>query len=345
MLGAVAHTPEQLDIDLTWIEAETKGKPFGVDLLVPGTSPARTRAASAAAELRQLLPERSTLRRPRSCSSATACRGCRRDEVAARRGLDRRVAPTRRARPRCSMSPSPTTIRLVASALGPPPPHFIERAHAAGRRGRALAGTRRARRRHKAAGADLIVAQGTEAGGHTGKIATMVLVPEVVDAVAPMPVLAAGGIARGRQIAAAMALGADGVWCGSVWLTTEEAETHPAVKEKFLAAAPRRHGAVAVADRQAGAHAAHRVDRRVGARDSPDRSDAVADRCWSATPQCASTACRRPGGHRRRASSRPTSSVRSSARWTGCGPPARSCSTWSRSTLTVAGRFAAQLEA
>lgn len=85
-------------------------------------------------------------------------------------------------------------------------------------------------------GVDLIVAQGTEAGGHTGEVATMVLVPEVVDAVAPTPVLAAGGIARGRQVAAALALGAEGVWCGSVWLTTEEAETVPVVKEKFLAA-------------------------------------------------------------------------------------------------------------
>ena len=90
--------------------------------------------------------------------------------------------------------------------------------------------------RHQTAGVDVIVAQGTEAGGHTGEIATMVLVPEVVDAVAPTPVLAAGGIANGRQIAAALALGAEGVWCGSVWLTTEEAETHPVVKEKFLAA-------------------------------------------------------------------------------------------------------------
>src|SRR5579862_3590900 len=67
----------------------------------------------------------------------------------------------------------------------------------------------------------------------------MVLVPDVVDAVTPTPVLAAGGIGSGRQIAAAMALGAEGVWCGSVWLTTEEAETHPAVKRKFLAATSR----------------------------------------------------------------------------------------------------------
>jgi len=83
---------------------------------------------------------------------------------------------------------------------------------------------------------DLIIAQGTEAGGHTGEIGSMVLIPEVVDAVAPIPVLGAGGIGRGRQMAAAMALGAQGVWCGSVWLTTNEAETHPSVKSKMLSA-------------------------------------------------------------------------------------------------------------
>jgi NAD(P)H-dependent flavin oxidoreductase YrpB (nitropropane dioxygenase family) len=127
-------------------------------------------------------------------------------------------------------------IRLIASALGPPPADLVERAHDQDVLVAALAGTTHHARRHAAAGVDLIVAQGTEAGGHTGEVTTMVLVPEVVDAVAPLPVLAAGGIGRGRQIAAALALGAEGVWCGSVWLTTEEAETAPVVKEKFLAA-------------------------------------------------------------------------------------------------------------
>jgi NAD(P)H-dependent flavin oxidoreductase YrpB (nitropropane dioxygenase family) len=100
----------------------------------------------------------------------------------------------------------------------------------------ALAGTVDHALRHVEAGVDLVVAQGYEAGGHTGEISTLVLVPEVVDAISPVPVLAAGGIANGRQLTAALALGAQGVWCGSVWLTTEEAETHPVVKEKFLKA-------------------------------------------------------------------------------------------------------------
>jgi NAD(P)H-dependent flavin oxidoreductase YrpB (nitropropane dioxygenase family) len=100
----------------------------------------------------------------------------------------------------------------------------------------ALVGSPGQAERQRDAGVDIIVAQGHEAGGHTGQIGTMVLVPQVVDAVAPLPVLAAGGIASGRQVAAALALGAQGVWTGSVWLTTQEAETHPVVKEKFLRA-------------------------------------------------------------------------------------------------------------
>jgi NAD(P)H-dependent flavin oxidoreductase YrpB (nitropropane dioxygenase family) len=87
-----------------------------------------------------------------------------------------------------------------------------------------------------AADVDIIVAQGYEAGGHTGEIATMVLVPEIVDAVAPRPVLAAGGIARGRQMAAAMALGAQGAWTGSIWLATAESSSAPEHIERYIEA-------------------------------------------------------------------------------------------------------------
>ncbi len=127
-------------------------------------------------------------------------------------------------------------IRLMANALGPAPDFMVSAAHDRDVLVAGLVGKKQHAERQVAAGVDLIVAQGYEAGGHTGEVATMVLIPEVVDAVGPTPVIAAGGIATGRQIAAAMALGAQGVWCGSVWLTTEEAETHPVVKEKFLAA-------------------------------------------------------------------------------------------------------------
>jgi NAD(P)H-dependent flavin oxidoreductase YrpB (nitropropane dioxygenase family) len=113
---------------------------------------------------------------------------------------------------------------------------MISRCHQEGVKVGALAGTKVHAERNVNAGVDFIIAQGAEAGGHTGEIGTMVLIPEIVDAVAPIPVLGAGGIGRGRQMAAAMALGAAGIWCGSVWLTTDEAETHPVVKQKMLKA-------------------------------------------------------------------------------------------------------------
>ena len=155
-------------------------------------------------------------------------------------------------------------IALIANALGSPPKDVIDQAHEHGVKVAALAGKAVHAQRHVNNGVDIIIAQGYEAGGHTGEIATMVLVPEVVDAVAPVPVLAAGGIGSGRQIAAALALGAQGVWLGSLWLTTAESNSSPAV----LAGVPRRdvgrHGALALLHRQAGADAAQRVDRRVG---------------------------------------------------------------------------------
>ena len=158
---------------------------------------------------------------------------------------------------------------------------MIERVKEEGRRIGALAGAAQHAERHVNAGVDIIVAQGSEAGGHTGEIGTMVLIPEIVDAVGDTPVLGAGGIGRGRQMAAAMALGAQGVWCGSVWLTTEEAETHPVVKEKFLDGDVGRHRALALAHRQAGPPVAHGVDRRVGRPRQPEaarHADAAAAR-------------------------------------------------------------------
>ncbi|HEY3477707.1 MAG TPA: nitronate monooxygenase family protein [Streptomyces sp.] len=128
-------------------------------------------------------------------------------------------------------------IRLLANALGSPPADVVRRAHDHGVLVAALAGSARHARHHQEAGIDIVVAQGYEAGGHTGEIAGMVLVPEVVKAVDPLPVLAAGGIGSGEQVAAGLALGAQGVWLGSVWLTTTEADLHSrALTRKLLAA-------------------------------------------------------------------------------------------------------------
>jgi NAD(P)H-dependent flavin oxidoreductase YrpB (nitropropane dioxygenase family) len=235
VLGAVAHSPEQLEIDLQWIEEQTKGKPYGVDLLLPQKYAGADEGGLDRESVRQLLPA------PQQQFL---------DEILARYEVPELPDDQRHGAGRGigGMAVSPKgyeplldvafahKIRLIASALGPPPPALVERAHAADVMVAALAGTRTHAERHQAMGVDIIVAQGTEAGGHTGEVSTMVLVPEVAAAVAPTPVLAAGGIGSGRQIAAAMALGAKGVWCGSVWLTTEEAETDPVVKKKFLAA-------------------------------------------------------------------------------------------------------------
>lgn len=233
VLGAVAHSPERLDSELTWIEEATHGRPFGVDLLLPPKYVGADQGGIDAQQVRDLLPaeHREFL-----------------DDLLTRYGITP-AAAGQPPSPRAGLNVSPKgyepllevafahKIRLVASALGPPPPDLVQRAHANDVLVAALAGTTRHAIRHAEAGVDLIVAQGTEAGGHTGEVATMVLVPEVVDAVgAAVPVLAAGGIGNGRQMAAALALGAEGVWCGSVWLTTEEAETSPVVREKFLAA-------------------------------------------------------------------------------------------------------------
>jgi NAD(P)H-dependent flavin oxidoreductase YrpB (nitropropane dioxygenase family) len=231
ILGAVAHSPERLETELSWIEEQTGGKPYGVDLLLPPKYVGADQGGIDAAQVGDLLPEEH-----------------RRfvDDLLSRYGIPASTDDGRQSSGGLNISPKgyeplldvvfAHRIRLIASALGSPPADLVTRAHDREVLVAALAGTTRHAQQHAAAGVDLIVAQGTEAGGHTGQVATMVLVPDVVDAVAPVPVLAAGGIARGRQVAAALALGAEGVWCGSVWLTTEEAETPPVVKEKFLAA-------------------------------------------------------------------------------------------------------------
>jgi NAD(P)H-dependent flavin oxidoreductase YrpB (nitropropane dioxygenase family) len=240
VLGAVAYTPDRLEEELRWLDDHVGGRPYGVDVLVPGkiadVAEAAGRDETGGAEkiisavptehwnfLGQLF-EKYGVPVPDLSRVDPSGAGRQVTKEGANELIDVALAHP---------------IRLIASALGPPPPIMVEKARAAGIPVAALVGTVEHARRQVAAGVDLIVAQGGEAGGHTGEVSTMVLVPEVVDAVAPLPVLAAGGIGTGRQMAAAMALGASGVWCGSVWLTTEEAETEPTVKRKMLAATSR----------------------------------------------------------------------------------------------------------
>ena len=238
VLGAVAHSPEQLEIDLGWIEDEIGDKPYGVDLIVPAKYAGSDEGGLTMEQLRQLIPPThieyvdDILRRydvpPLPDGERGRGLGAGADDAAAPMSADSQA-------PNLDIALAHDSA-IIVNALGPPPQHMIERVKEEGRLVGALAGKAQHAERHVNAGVDVIIAQGSEAGGHTGEIGTMVLIPEIVDAVGDTPVLGAGGIGRGRQMAAAMALGAAGVWCGSVWLTTEEAETQPVVKEKFLAA-------------------------------------------------------------------------------------------------------------
>jgi len=230
VLGVAGHSLDDLRVELQWIEEQIGDKPYGVDLLLPARFVGSDQGGLDGARLDEKIPpeHRRFL-----------------EELLERHGVppladDVELAPEfsvgfEKQRDVIELALE-HRIGLIASALGPPPPWMIERGRDKGVKVAALAGTVAHARRHAEAGVDIIVAQGTEAGGHTGDISTMVLVPEVVDAVAPIPVLAAGGIGNGRQLTAALALGAEGVWTGSVWLATEEAETHPVVKQEFLKA-------------------------------------------------------------------------------------------------------------
>jgi NAD(P)H-dependent flavin oxidoreductase YrpB (nitropropane dioxygenase family) len=235
VLGAAAHTPEQLDIDLKWIADEVGDRPFGVDIIVPAKYEGKEDGGLSVGSLRDMIPptHRDFLDDMMERYDVPALPA--EDRPRAMAGESEAPMTYEQAVPLMDVAFS-HPISLIVNALGPPPPDMIERAHANGVKVGALAGKKSHAVRHVAAGVDIIIAQGHEAGGHTGEIGTMVLVPEIVDAVAPTPVLAAGGIGTGRQMAASLALGAEGIWCGSVWLTTLEAETHPAVKEKFLGA-------------------------------------------------------------------------------------------------------------
>jgi NAD(P)H-dependent flavin oxidoreductase YrpB (nitropropane dioxygenase family) len=236
VLGAVAYSPEHLDIALDWLDEQVGPHPYGVDVIVPAKYVGDDAGGLTVKQAVDLIPDEH-----------------RRfvDDILARYGVESlpdgpvdaddrpdRLLPfsSQSANELLEVVWAHPKVKLIANALGPAPDHLVADAHARGLVVAGLVGKVDHARRQKDAGVDVVIAQGYEAGGHTGEIGTMVLIPQVVDAVAPVPVLAAGGIADGRQVAAALALGASGVWCGSVWLTTDEAETHPVVKEKFLAA-------------------------------------------------------------------------------------------------------------
>jgi NAD(P)H-dependent flavin oxidoreductase YrpB (nitropropane dioxygenase family) len=237
VLGALAFAPDELEVELTWIDEHIDGKPYGVDIVMPAKYVGKGGGAEASVtSLESMIPEEH-----------------RRfvDELLEEHGVaplpdDFQAAPKAAGLGVDEEGPGQVEVSLahgasmLVNALGPPPPDVIATAHERGILVGGLVGSRQHAERQVSMGVDVIVAQGTEAGGHCGEISTMVIVPEVVDAVGPdVPVLAAGGIGSGRQMTAALALGAQGVWTGSIWLTVAEADTQPLVVENLLAASSR----------------------------------------------------------------------------------------------------------
>lgn len=233
VLGAIGFQPEQLERELAWIDERVGDAGYGVDLVIPQRyegigedDPARLEE-----QLRAAIP-------PQHREFAA--------KLLADHGVPELPADQKHhellglslatVAPQLEVALRHPKVRLIANALGTPPPEVVQRVQQSGRLIGALCGKVHQAQRHRDAGLDFIVAQGTEGGGHTGEIGSLVLWPQIVDAVAPLPVLAAGGIASGRQIAAALAVGAQGVWTGSIWLTVEEAECPPAQMESYLGA-------------------------------------------------------------------------------------------------------------
>lgn len=232
VFGALHFTPEQLREELAWIEAHTD-RPYAIDLVMPAKFVHNAQQQEYSAdELWKLIPAGHTQFAEELCDQHNV--PPLPDSVQLRDTAS--LAWTESiAREQLDIALQHKPVLLV-NALGTPPADVIERVHAKGIKVGALAGAMKHALKHKAAGVDVIIANGHEAAGHTGDITTMVLVPEIVKAVAPLPVLAAGGIGTGQQMAAAMVLGAQGVWTGSVWLTSAESELHPTVRAKLIEA-------------------------------------------------------------------------------------------------------------
>jgi NAD(P)H-dependent flavin oxidoreductase YrpB (nitropropane dioxygenase family) len=236
VLGASRHTPEELELELKWIDEHVHGRPYGVDILMPENMVGRDGSVDIET-LRARVPERH-----KEFVQALLARYGVTLDLDDPRVMKREMPLLPAISERLMEVAFSHPIKLIANALGVPPQSMIDRARAQGVPVAALVGAKEHAVRQVQAGVDIIVAEGAEAGGHTGEVSTLVLVPEVIRAIQPIrpvPVLAAGGIVTGRQMAAMMALGAAGAWTGTVWLMTSESEASPLIQQKFAAATSR----------------------------------------------------------------------------------------------------------
>ena len=233
VLGAVGFSAEQLEIELGWIDEHVGEKPYGVDIVIPGKYQGQGEldVEKLEAQLRAAIPPQH-----REFAANLLVEHGVPKLPGGEQARELLVWTAATAGPQVEAILKHEKVRLIANALGTPPADVIKEIQGTGRLVGALCGSSKHAVAHKAAGIDFIIAQGSEGGGHTGDIGSMVLWPEVIEAVAPTPVLAAGGIGTGRQMAAALALGAQGVWTGSLWLTVSEAECPPEQQESYMQA-------------------------------------------------------------------------------------------------------------
>ncbi len=233
VLGALYFTPDELEIELAWIDEHVDGKPYGVDLVMPAkvSLPEGVDAANLETTLEGMITQehRDWVEKVLTEYEVPKLP----DDVERGHHLLGWTDATARPQLEIALQHSPA---LLVNALGPPPKDIVDTCHEHGIKVAALASNLQHAQKHVNIGVDIVVAQGTEAGGHTGEISSMVLWPEVIEALPDTPVLAAGGIGRGSQIASALAMGAQGVWTGSIWLTCAESDMAPMVVENMLAA-------------------------------------------------------------------------------------------------------------
>ncbi len=236
VLGAAGYNAETLEIELNWIDEHIDGMPYGVDLIAP-TSMAITDDDTSPEEVLAMVPDE---HRQFAINILAQHQIDTADVYEGQTGRGGGFLTAGRAANIIDVAFS-HPIKLIANALGVPPRYMLEMGKTNGVAVAALVGAKEHAVKQVEAGVDILVVAGTEAGGHCGEVSTLVLVPEVCGAVQDddVPVLAAGGIVTGRQMAACMAMGAAGAWTGSMWLTTSEAETSPVIKEKYLQASSR----------------------------------------------------------------------------------------------------------
>lgn len=240
VLGATAFNPEQLEVELQWIDAHVDGKPYGIDVLIPENLSVKHEKDLTSKKLAERIPQAhrdfvDNLLKSHGVDSAGAHARAQSDDAPPPFWPEEAMELLRVA--------FNHPIRMIVNALGVPPAEMIEMGRAHNVPVGALAGAKEHALRLAEAGCDVIVAQGGEAGGHCGEVSTIVLIPEVVRALKAaghdVPVLAAGGIMTGSQMAACMAMGAAGAWTGSVWLATTESECSQIFREKMVAARSR----------------------------------------------------------------------------------------------------------